>query len=109
MIPEEIVGPDNAKEQAPYDIIEDIRSCPIKATVGQILDGNPKYQQQLRQMVTRRRRRRLPTVGKEDDVRMICEDLGAPELPIQVNDCLIKYVPVDGGSGVNIMIDTTAE
>lgn len=106
---EEAEVTNEATVQPPYSIIQEIRNCPVKATVGQILDNNPKYQQQLKQMVTRCRRKWLPRVAQEDDVRMVCKDLGAPKLPIQVNSCLIKYVPVDGGSGVNIMIDSTAD
>jgi hypothetical protein len=40
---------------------------------------------------------------------MVCEDLGAPKLAMEMNQFAVNFVPVDGGSGVNIMIDTTAE
>jgi hypothetical protein len=93
----------------PYNIVKDICSCSVNATVGQLLEDNPKYQKQVKEILTRRRKRQLPKVGLEVDVRMICEDLGAPELDCVINNCRVRYAPVDGGSGVNIMIDTTAE
>jgi hypothetical protein len=40
---------------------------------------------------------------------MVCEDLGAPKLAMEINQFAVNFVPVDGGSGVNIMIDTTVE
>lgn len=48
-------------------------------------------------------------MGTIVDARMICEDLGPPEIDIQVTGCVLSYVPVDGGSGVNIMIEATAQ
>jgi hypothetical protein len=89
--------------------VKDIRNCPVNATVGQLLDDNPKYQRQVKEILTQRRKRRLPKVGLEVDVRMVCKDLGAPELDCIINNCRVRYAPVDGGSRVNIMIDTIAE
>jgi hypothetical protein len=40
---------------------------------------------------------------------MVCKDLGAPELAMEINQFAVNFVPVDGGSGANILIDTTAE
>ena len=36
------------------------------------------------------------------------EDYGAPELVVEVEGCTIPKVPVDGGSGVNLMLEDTA-
>ena len=36
------------------------------------------------------------------------EDYGAPELVVEVEGCIIPKVPVDGGSGVNLMLEDTA-
>ena len=36
------------------------------------------------------------------------EDYGAPELVVEVDGCTIPKVPVDGGSGVNLMLESTA-
>ena len=36
------------------------------------------------------------------------EDYGAPELVVEVNGCTIPKVLIDGGSRVNIMLESTA-
>ena len=36
------------------------------------------------------------------------EDQGAPELTVEIDGCSIPKVPVDGGSGVNLMLEDTA-
>ena len=36
------------------------------------------------------------------------EDYGAPELTIEIDGCSVPKVPVDGGSGVNLMLEDTA-
>ena len=36
------------------------------------------------------------------------EDYGAPELVVEVEGCTIPKVPIDGGSGVNLMLEDTA-
>ena len=36
------------------------------------------------------------------------EDFGALELEVEIEGCVIPKVPVDGGSGVNIMLEDTA-
>ena len=36
------------------------------------------------------------------------EDYRAPELVVEVDGCTITKVPVDGGSGVNLMLESTA-
>ena len=36
------------------------------------------------------------------------EDYGAPKLVVEVDGCTIPKVPVDGGSRVNLMLESTA-
>ena len=36
------------------------------------------------------------------------EDYGAPEIVVEVEGCTIPKVPVDGGSGVNLMLEDIA-
>ena len=36
------------------------------------------------------------------------EDFGEPELEVEFEGCVFSKVPVDGGSGVNIMLEDTA-
>ncbi|CAM6084973.1 unnamed protein product [Calypogeia fissa] len=96
------------KVEETYDIKEDIRNCSVTTKVGQLLKDNPMYRRQLKEMLIGKKRRRMPKVGTDADVLMICEDLGTPKMVIQISGCILSYVPVDGGSGVNIMIEATA-
>ena len=36
------------------------------------------------------------------------EDYGAPKIEVEVDGCTISKVPVDGGSGVNLMLEDKA-
>ncbi|KAL2628838.1 hypothetical protein R1flu_013524 [Riccia fluitans] len=36
------------------------------------------------------------------------EDRGAPKVDIEIKGCLIQHVPLDSGSGVNIITESTA-
>ena len=36
------------------------------------------------------------------------EDFGAPEISVEIEGCAISKVPVDGGAGVNLMLENTA-
>ena len=36
------------------------------------------------------------------------EDYGTPELIVEVDGCILLEVPVDGGSGINLMLKDTA-
>ena len=89
-----------------YDIIQDIKDQKENATIGQPLHDNPNYQKLVREEWPKKRRRkfRLPAVGVNFAQ---VEDYGAPELVVEVNGCTISKVPVDGGSGVNLMLEST--
>ena len=102
---------EKAKDEAakPYDVVKDVTACPSTATLGQLLRDNPSYRRQLRSLlVGKRRRRKLPPVGNIADVRSVSEDLGSPEVDIQINGCSIPFVTIDGGSGVNLIVESTA-
>ncbi len=43
-----------------------------------------------------------------EDVQLVYEDFGAPEITVVIQGVQLRHVPVDGGSGVNVMIDVTA-
>ena len=90
-----------------YDIIQDIKDQKANATIGQLLHGNPNYQKLVREEWPKKRRRkfRLPAVAVNFAQ---VEDYGAPELVVEVDGCTIPKVPVDGGSGVNLMLECTA-
>ncbi|CAM6102575.1 unnamed protein product [Calypogeia fissa] len=109
----ETLVPAQVKEEKPslvepYNIRKNVEECLAKATIGQLLKDNLIYRRQLRDMLIRRRRRRLPKVGECVKINMICEDLGACEISLQISGCVISYVLIDGGSGVNIMTEATA-
>ncbi|KAG0563109.1 hypothetical protein KC19_8G005200, partial [Ceratodon purpureus] len=90
-----------------YDILQDIKDQKANATIGQLLHDNANYQKQLREACIRPRRRRirLPPVAVNFSA---IEDYGAPEIAVEIDGCMIQNVPVDGGSGVNLMLETTA-
>jgi hypothetical protein len=91
-----------------YDIMEDIEQRVSEATIGQLLKDNPKYRKVLANLLKTKRKRRLPKIFS--DVKLIeeDEDWGAPEIDIKIEGCLIKRVPLDRGSGVNVMTKQTA-
>ena len=90
-----------------YDIIQDIKEQKANATIGQLLHDNPNYQKLVREEWPKKRRRkfRLPAVAVNFAQ---VEDYGAPELVVEVDGCTIPKVPVDRGSGVNLMLESTA-
>ena len=51
-------------------------------------------------MKRRKKKHKLPSVAVNFSE---IEDSGAPELVVEVEGCTIPKVPVDGGSGVNLM------
>ena len=53
----------------------------------------------------KRRRLKLPSIAINFAE---IEDYGAPEIVVEVDGCIIPKVPVDGGSGVNLMLEDTA-
>lgn len=56
-------------------------------------------------MRPRKRRIRLPPVAVNFAQ---VEDFGAPEITVEIEGCVIHNVPVDGGSGVNLILESTA-
>ena len=90
-----------------YNIIQDIKDQKANATIGQLLHDNAAYQKLIRDAWTRKRKKRvkLPSVAVNFTRP---EDSGAPEVTVEVEGCSIPHVPVDGGSGVNLMLEDTA-
>ena len=101
----DIIQPDLKPDE--YDIIQDIKEQKANATIGQLLHDNPNYQKLVREEWPKKRRRkfRLPAVAVNF---AHVEDYGAPELVVEVDGCTIPKVLVDGGSGVNLMLESTA-
>ena len=100
-----VIQPDPKPDE--YNIIQDIKEQKANATIRKLLHDNPNYQKLVREEWPKKRRRkfRLPTVAVNFAQ---VEDYGAPELVVEVDSCTILEVPVDGGSGVNLMLESTA-
>ena len=100
-----VIQPDPKPDE--YDIIQDIKDQEANATIGQLLHDNPNYQKLVREEWPKKRRRkfRLPAVAVNFAP---VEDYGAPELVVEMDGCIIPKVPVDGGSEVNLMLESTA-
>ncbi|CAM6104216.1 unnamed protein product [Calypogeia fissa] len=97
----------SARKELHYNIMQDIEKRLAEVTIGQLLRDNPKYRRQVMEAVKIRRRRGPPPTIT--DVRYTAvEDWGAPEIDIEIDGCMITRVPVDGGSGVNVMMEQTA-
>ena len=90
-----------------YDIIQDIKDQKANVTVGQLLHDNTNYQKLIWEEWTKKRKRRLKLPSVAVNFAEI-EDYGAPEIVVEVDGCIIPKVPVDGGSGVNLMLEDTA-
>ena len=89
-----------------YDIIQDIKDQKANVTIGQLLYDNANYQKLIREAWMKRRKRRfkLPSVAVNFSQ---VEDYGAPELTVEIDGCSVSKVPVDGGSGRNLMLEDT--
>ena len=95
------------EERLHYNIMQDIQKRLAGVTIGQLLKDSPKYRKQVMDAVKIRRRKKLPSTIA--DVRLTeVEDWGAPEIDTKIDGCMITRVPVDGGSGVNVMLEQTA-
>lgn len=90
-----------------YNIVQDIKDQKANVTIGQLLHDNAAYQKLIREAWTRKRKKKvkLPSVAVHFSRP---EDAGAPEVTVEIDGCVIPKVPVDGGSGVNLMLENTA-
>ena len=90
-----------------YDIIQDIKEQKANATIGQLLHDNTNYQKLVQEEWPKKKRRKFRLPAVVVNFAQV-EDYGAPELVVEVDGCTIPKVPVDGGSGVNLMLESTA-
>ena len=100
-----IINPDVGTNE--YNIVQDIKDQKANVTIGQLLHDSVAYQKLIRDAWTRKRKRRvkLPAVAINFSQP---EDSGAPEVAVEIEGCSISNVPIDGGSGVNLMLEETA-
>ena len=90
-----------------YDILQDIKDQKANVTIGQLLHDNVNYQKQLKEALVRPRKRRIRLPPVAVNFAQV-EDYGAPEITVEIEGCVIHNVPVDGGSGVNLILESTA-
>src|SRR5450759_4971751 len=91
-----------------YDILKNVSQLKADVTIGELVKDNALYRRQLRPLVTGRKRKyKLPPTNIHR-VEQEKEDLGPPDIEVQIAGCLVRKVPVDGGSSANIMIADTA-
>ena len=100
-----IIQPDPKPDE--YDIIQDIKEQKANATIGQLLHDNPNYQKLVKEEWPKKRRQKFRLPAVVVNFAQV-EDYGAPELVVEVDGCTIPKVLVDGGSGVNLMLESTA-
>jgi hypothetical protein len=87
-----------------YDISKDVAQAKANVTFGELLKENPYYKKQLRPLIRGRKREyKLPSSAAYS-AKPEREDLGAADIEVQVSRCMVKDIPVDSGSKVNIMI-----
>ena len=97
-----------ARRNLHYDIMTDIESRIAGVTIGELLKDSPKYRKVLADAMKVKRRKRLPVAISDMKFIEEEEDWGAPQIDLEIEGCLIKRVPVDGGAGVNVMSEQTA-
>lgn len=87
--------------------MQDIKDQRANVTIGQLLHDNVNYQKVIWEawIQCRRKRYKLPAVAVNFTT---LEDYGALEVSVEVDGCSIHNVPVDGRSGVNLMLEDTA-
>jgi hypothetical protein len=90
-----------------YDIIRDIKDQKANVTIGQLLHNNTNYQKLIQEAWTRRWKKKFKVPSVVVNFSQP-EDSSAPEVTVEVEGCSIPKVPVDGGSGVNLMLEETA-
>ncbi|KAL3697837.1 hypothetical protein R1sor_011913 [Riccia sorocarpa] len=111
------VPPVTAKDD--YSFLADLAKSPANITLLQLLANNPHYAKQMIQWGKNKKRSRTATRKKSSlpstqvkmglDVFKIEEDdHGAQEIDVVIDGSVIKDVPVDSGSGINIMTEDTA-
>ncbi|KAL3675122.1 hypothetical protein R1sor_025070 [Riccia sorocarpa] len=94
------------KPEIQYDVVQDLNSKKVDITFGQLFADSKPYRQLLissLKHVGRKRRRALPTLFHIEQ-----EDMGSPEIDVEIAGCVMKKVIIDPGSGVNIMTEETA-
>ncbi|KAL3684965.1 hypothetical protein R1sor_002987 [Riccia sorocarpa] len=110
------VDPVTLSTKLDYDFVRNLSQTPAQISMLQLIVHSPQVLKQLNEWSrghkkTARGMRRRKKLLKEESIAayaIIEEDRGAPEVDIEIRGCLIQHVPLDSGSGVNIMTESTA-
>ncbi|OAE18724.1 hypothetical protein AXG93_4846s1150 [Marchantia polymorpha subsp. ruderalis] len=89
-----------------YDIMRDIGAQRPNVTFQQLWENNKAYRKLL--TVAMRKPCRLRPTKLLEIYHVENEDLGPSEIEVEICGCIIIKVPIDSGSGVNIMTEETA-
>ncbi|KAL2624239.1 hypothetical protein R1flu_008484 [Riccia fluitans] len=100
-----------------YDLVEDLANTPTNILLLQLILHGPQlfkglntWCRQNRLSCTSRGLRIMrPPKEKEEKTMQVMLDKGAEEIEIEIRGCIIRKVPLDIGSGVNIMTVRTAQ
>ncbi|KAL2624111.1 hypothetical protein R1flu_008356 [Riccia fluitans] len=100
-----------------YDLVKELANTPANILMLQLILHGPQLFKGLntwcRQSRLSRTSRGLrimrPSKEKEVKAMQVMLDKGAQEIEIENRDCIIRKVPLDIGSGVNIMMARTAQ
>ncbi|OAE22840.1 hypothetical protein AXG93_2100s1000 [Marchantia polymorpha subsp. ruderalis] len=95
-----------ARQRPHYNVVEDIGNQQANLTLHQLLEDNKTSRKML--MLLLRHPRKPRAVKLPEVYHVTSEDLGPPEIDVEIGGCFIHKVPVDSGSGVNIMTEDTA-
>ncbi|KAL2624211.1 hypothetical protein R1flu_008456 [Riccia fluitans] len=88
-----------------YDVVGDLLSQKANITVQQLVEDNKLYRKLLLAALKKPKRTKVKNLPIVFQVGL--ENLGSPKVDIEIDGCLIKHVPIDSGSGVNIMTEET--
>jgi hypothetical protein len=102
VIPLPSQGPD-----CQYHICQDLMSRKADVMFGQLLHDNVNYQRQVMAEFGWKQKRRY-VLPSRAIYFVLTKDLGAPKIEVIIDGICVPNVPVDGGSGVNIMLEATA-
>lgn len=99
-------SPTPATQRAHYDLVEDLESRKVNITFKQLLEDNKTYRRMLMLSLRHPRKPRASTSSQVYQVES--EDQGPLEIDVEIAGCCVRRVPIDSGSGVNIMTEDTA-
>ncbi|KAL3680362.1 hypothetical protein R1sor_023318 [Riccia sorocarpa] len=96
-----------------YNFLKDLAAIPAHISLLQLVMACPHLLKELttwskgRKLQSKGLRRRKKKTAEVTTFTVTEKDKGSPEIEVEIKGCLIKKVPLDSGSGVNIMTAKT--